>query len=141
MGCSALRTLHGLNEIELSFNHRIERLMLMTATFAVKRRKYSVTQGEAVVYLNDVEIAAFADEYAIDGVHGDVLYPNGSGALQWGSTKPDETFILAVLFPCEIHKKHYPRDVERMELMIRQILQERRSGGGGNGQGKEQASV
>ena len=97
----------------------------MTATFTVKRRKHSVAQGEAVVYLNGVEIADFADEYAFDGVHGDVLYPNDSGVLQWGSTKPDATFILAVLFPCEIRKEYYPREVKGIERKIRQILQEK----------------
>jgi hypothetical protein len=94
----------------------------MKAIFEVKRHKQSVTQGEAVVYLNGIEIAAFSDEYAVDGLHGDVFYKGKDDKLQWGSVKPDETFSMAVLFPCGTRRKYYPGEVEKMERRIKQIL-------------------
>ena len=109
--------------------------MTMKAVFEVKRRKRSVTQGEAVVYLNGVEIADFADEYAPDGKYGDVFYEGKgrfllfdqsnrtNGCLKWGSVKPDETFIMAVLLPDETTRKYYQGVREQRERKIKRILQ------------------
>ena len=94
----------------------------MQAVFEVKRRKASITQGEAVVYLNGVEIADFADEYAVNGKHGDVFYLGKDDKRQWGSVKPDEIFIVAVLFPCETRRKYYPSEVEKIERKIKKVL-------------------
>ena len=74
------------------------------------------------MYLNGDEIADFADEYAIDGIHGDVFYKGKDDKLQWGSLKSDETFIMAVLFPCETRRTYYPREIEKIECKIKQVL-------------------
>jgi hypothetical protein len=97
-------------------------VLTIKAVFEVKRRKQSVTQGTAVVYLNGVEIVAFADEYAIDGTCGDVFYKGKDDKLQWGSVNPDETFIIAALFPNEIRRKYYPRETEEIESKIKRVL-------------------
>lgn len=53
--------------------------------FSVKRERYSTTQGSAVVYLEEQEMARFQDPIElIDGV--------------WQSPKSDESFIRAMLF-------------------------------------------
>lgn len=53
--------------------------------FEVKRVRFSVTQGEAVVYLDGKEMARFADEIQlVDG--------------EWQSVKTDEEFIRGLLF-------------------------------------------
>jgi hypothetical protein len=97
----------------------------MKAIFEVKRLKQSVTQGVAVVFLNSFEIAVFADVYAIGGIHGDGFCMGKDGELQWGSVKPDETFIMAALFPNETRRKYYPDEVAKIERRVKQILQGR----------------
>lgn len=52
--------------------------------FSVKRERYSTTQGEAVVYINNHEIARFHDRIELIG---------GS----WKSVQSDEVFINGVL--------------------------------------------
>jgi len=60
--------------------------------FEVKRKRASVTQGSAEVYLNDEIVISFGDEIKIGGKYGE----NIGG---WGSTVSDKEFIKGVLFP------------------------------------------
>lgn len=57
----------------------------MEFNFTVKRERGSVTQGEAVVYLNGVEMIRFGDK--IELVDG-----------EWKSVKKDSEFIKGLLF-------------------------------------------
>lgn len=57
----------------------------MKFNFTVKRERASVTQGEAVVYLNGVEMIRFDDK--IELVDG-----------EWKSVKKDSEFIKGLLF-------------------------------------------
>lgn len=67
----------------------------MKHVFEVKRRRYSVTQGAAEVYLNGERMIAFTDhiEQVGSGANG-----YGENIDGWQSTTPDEEFIKALLF-------------------------------------------
>ncbi|WP_341323432.1 hypothetical protein NSQ62_08130 [Solibacillus sp. FSL H8-0523] len=64
----------------------------MKLNYEVKRKRTSVTQGSAEVYLNNELVISFGDKIEIGGTHGE----NFGG---WGSTVSDEKFIKGVLFP------------------------------------------
>ena len=57
---------------------------MLGLNFSVKRERYSVTQGEAVVYLDQQEVARF---------HDTLEFINGI----WKSSKSDSAFIKGVL--------------------------------------------
>ena len=61
----------------------------------VKRRRSSVTQGSAHVFVNGVEVADFYDEIKLLK-KGEHYY--GKNIDGWASVTPDETFIKGTLF-------------------------------------------
>lgn len=67
----------------------------MDYTFSVRRRRASVTQGAATVYLNDVELVTFGDTIELIK-EGQASYGENIGG--WASTKPDSDFIRGVLW-------------------------------------------
>jgi hypothetical protein len=64
--------------------------MTLSMTFKVERVRYSVTQGEANVYVNDQLIAKYGDTIVINGQYG----PNTAG---WASSISDESFIKVAM--------------------------------------------
>ena len=84
--------------------------------FQVKRERYSVTQGAAVVYLNNHEIARFHDPIElINGV--------------WQSVQSDETFIKGALihpfdelYQASKHLKDYLVKTHRIQKVSAQEL-------------------
>lgn len=69
----------------------------------VIRRRLSVTQGEADVYINDKKIMSFGDDIKLIGSDdsfcgacGKPTYGENIGG--WASTKPDSDFIMGLLY-------------------------------------------
>ena len=85
----------------------------MKAVFEIKRRQKSISQGEAIVYLNGVEIVNFGDVYELD-----------KNDPEWRKIKPDEYFLLTMLFPSDATKKYYPDSIKQTEQKIRSVLEE-----------------
>lgn len=67
----------------------------MKYVIEVKRKRTSVTQGSAVVYVNGEEMFVCHDEIEIVK-EGEKYYGDMIGG--WASLTPDETFIKAMLF-------------------------------------------
>ena len=67
----------------------------MILDFTVKRERYSVTQGNATVYLNGEKILVFADKIRLIK-DGETYYGENIGG--WASVIPDNDFINGVLF-------------------------------------------
>lgn len=67
----------------------------MKYVIEVKRRRASVTQGSAVVYVNGEEMFVCHDEIVIVKP-GERFYGEMIG--RWASLTPDEAFIKAMLF-------------------------------------------
>lgn len=80
----------------------------MKLNFEVKRKRASVTQCSAEVYLNNELIISFGDNIEIGGNHGE----NIGG---WGSTISDKAFIKGVLFP-------FFTNQEEIEKRMKEIL-------------------
>lgn len=75
----------------------------------VKRRRFSVTQGEADVYLNGEKVISFGDTIE--------LIPDGGtyyGELigNWASTVPDSAFISGLLWHKHDDIYHYSGKVK-----------------------------
>lgn len=64
-------------------------------TVEVKRRRMSVTQGEAVVVIDGKEIISFGDD--IELIKDDRPY-FGENIGGWASVKPDSDFILGLFY-------------------------------------------
>lgn len=80
----------------------------MELIYEVKRKRASVTQGNAEVYLNNELVISFGDTIEIGGEHGE----NIGG---WGSVISDNAFIEGVLFPFFINQ-------EEIEKRVKEIL-------------------
>jgi hypothetical protein len=91
--------------------------IMKNLTFEVKRLRGSVTQGEAAVYCNGVKLVQFGDNITMGGEHGDIIG-------NWGSTKSDEEFINAALFPDEIRRNYYPQEVNAIFDKIKALIAE-----------------
>lgn len=81
----------------------------MKLNYEVKRKRASVTQGKADVYLNNELVISFGDNIEIGGTHGEDI-----GG--WGSTVSDEQFIKSVLFP-------FFTNQEVIEKRVKEILE------------------
>ena len=88
----------------------------MILDFTVKRERYSVTQGNATVYLNGEKILVFADEIKIIK-DGETYYGENIGG--WASTTPDKDFINGVLFHPLDSVYHYSDKIK--EIIKRQV--------------------
>jgi len=73
----------------------------------VKRRRMSVTQGEADVYVNGQKVITFGDKIEMIK-EGERCYGENIGG--WGSKKPDSVFIAAYLW----HPYNYREKLERI---------------------------
>lgn len=67
----------------------------MEFVFKVKRKRRSVTQGEATVSLNDIEILTFADNIELISKGKDYFGKNIGG---YASTVPDVDFVKAAIY-------------------------------------------
>lgn len=83
----------------------------MKYVFEVRRKRYSVTQGVAEVYLNGEKMIDFADqiERVSDRANG-----FGENIDGWQSTTPDEEFIKALLFHPFDASYHYSEKVREV---------------------------
>lgn len=85
----------------------------MELKFEVKRKRGSVTQGEATVLLNGQEVITFADSITFTAQNRGAEYGDIIG--DWQSCKPDSDFIKGVLFP-------FYTNEERIKARILEIL-------------------
>ena len=94
-------------------------------TIKVKRARYSVTQGEAKIYINGEKIIGFNDEIYLKQKDG--TFTNGFDTVKdvkhygeiiegWGSIKPDSDFIKGLLYhPYDNIYKHSDKFKEAIE--------------------------
>ncbi len=85
----------------------------MELKFEVKRKRGSVTQGEATVLLNGQEVITFADNITLTTENRGAEYGDLIG--DWQSCKPDSDFIKGVLFP-------FYTNAEKIKTRILQII-------------------
>lgn len=65
----------------------------MEQTFEVKRIRYSVTQGEAAVYMNGKKLIQYGDTITLN--HANKYGPIIDG---WASRLPDDVFIQSAIW-------------------------------------------
>ena len=83
----------------------------MKLEIEVKRRRPSVTQGEAEVYVNGEKVITFGDTIEIIK-DGQPYYGEKVGSL--ASTKPDSDFIKGLLWHPYEQIYHYSEPVKRI---------------------------
>lgn len=95
----------------------------MKIEIEVKRRRMSVTQGEAVVYINGQEIISFGDDIR--------MIPKGERCFgtkigDWASVKPDTEFILEMQYHPYDGIYHHS---EKVKQALCEILKQEQNGG------------
>lgn len=83
----------------------------MKLEIEVKRRRFSVTQGQADVYVNGEMVISFGDTIEIIN-DGQPYYSEKIG--NWASTVPDSMFIRGLLFHPYDDVYHYSEKVKRI---------------------------
>ena len=83
----------------------------MELEIEVKRRRFSVTQGQADVYVNGEMVISFGDTIEIIN-DGQPYYSEKIG--NWASTVPDSMFIRGLLFHPYDDVYHYSEKVKRI---------------------------
>lgn len=83
----------------------------MKLVIEVKRRRTSVTQGEADVYVNGQKAVTFGDKIEMIK-EGDRCYGENIGG--WGSKKPDSAFITGYLWHPHDERCNYREELERI---------------------------
>lgn len=83
----------------------------MKLVIEVKRRRMSVTQGEADVYVNGQKVITFGDKIEMIK-EGDRCYGENIGG--WGSKKPDSSFIAGYLWHPHDELYNYREKMERI---------------------------
>ena len=83
----------------------------MKLEIEVKRRRFSVTQGQADVYVNGEMVISFGD--TIESINdGQPYYSEKIG--NWASIVPDSKFIRGLLFHPYDDVYHYSEKVKRI---------------------------
>lgn len=95
----------------------------MKIEIEVKRRRMSVTQGEAVVYINGQEIISFGDDIRMIP-KGERYF--GAKIEDWASVKPDTDFVLGMLYHPYDEIYHYSEKVKRA---LCEVLKQEQNGG------------
>nr|WP_304956179.1 hypothetical protein [uncultured Acetatifactor sp.] len=83
----------------------------MKLVIEVKRRRMSVTQGQADVYVNGQKVITFGDKIEMIK-EGDRCYGKNIGG--WGSKKPDSVFIAGYLWHPHDELYSYREKMERI---------------------------
>lgn len=83
----------------------------MKLVIEVKRRRMSVTQGEADVYVNGQKVITFGDEIEMIK-EGERCYGDNIGG--WGSKKPDSAFIAGYLWHPHDELYNFREKLERI---------------------------
>lgn len=83
----------------------------MKLVIEVRRRRMSVTQGEADVYVNGEKAVTFGDKIELIG-EGERCYGENIGG--WGSKKPDTDFIAGFLWHPHDELYNYREKMERI---------------------------